>query len=575
MAISTHPGQPHPAMTKSGFRKIVKTCELARADNLDYAWVDTCCIDKSSSAELSEAINSMFQWYKAAAICYAHLSDLPNGDNLAENLHRCRWFTRGWCLQELIAPRDVLFLDGDWRLVGSKTSPKIRSLVSGITMIADAVLLDPEGLHKIAVAQKMSWAANRETTRIEDMAYCLLGIFDINMPMLYGEGNKAFRRLQEEIIKRSNDLSIFAWNVEGPDAGATPSPPPPKITPAHLVNLFAESPRDFVGCHFLQKRPSSVQRNYSFSMTNNGLLFSGADFHLDFSHGLFALVLSDPAFYHPINASRWLVLKRVGFNKFARVRYPGHSRGFKGCEATAAASRDSSDLEVYVIPDTRDVDFDHHRPTKPDTDSLLEYVYLHSRLAGNARANIYSSVLDMSPKEWWDASLCAFVFPINIYGIPRGYVKFDGANFLRARGMSSGAPRVGDFYLIWELRYKMGNMHTTLTSSSRDTISREAKRDPDLRLKLYREDEWTCLPRITRAGVNYSSNWLDPSGKLNPAYVGHGVLALGPGHVKVNAGFLNVPLLDGRWPCIDVSYEMGAPRPLELTDATPQDQGGA
>ncbi|KAK0655719.1 hypothetical protein B0T16DRAFT_424448 [Cercophora newfieldiana] len=161
---------------------ILKTCEIAQSEGHGYAWVDTCCIDKSSSAELTEAINSMFKWYQNAKVCYAFLSDFPASADSNEALEICRWFTRGWTLQELIAPRDVTFFRQDW------TKP----------------------LRSIAVAQKMSWAAFRETTRVEDMAYSLLGIFDVNMPMLYGEGEKAFRRLQEEIIRSTSDLSILA-----------------------------------------------------------------------------------------------------------------------------------------------------------------------------------------------------------------------------------------------------------------------------------------------------------------------------------------------------------------------------
>jgi len=103
----------HPARQRSGFRKIHKTCELARAEGIGYAWIDTCCIDRSSSAELSEAINSMIRWYQSAEICFAYLSNLTPGsqNSLKARMAGCKWFTRGWCLQELIAPREVVFLD--------------------------------------------------------------------------------------------------------------------------------------------------------------------------------------------------------------------------------------------------------------------------------------------------------------------------------------------------------------------------------------------------------------------------------------------------------------------------------
>ncbi|KAF4843633.1 Vegetative incompatibility protein HET-E-1 [Colletotrichum siamense] len=198
-----------------GFQKIRMTCQLAASDGIKYAWVDTCCIDKSNSAELSEAINSMYRWYQKAEVCYAYLSDLhlpasiPEDTEVSVSLLRgCRWFSRGWTLQELIAPADVLFYQHDWCHVGSK--------IEWCEALSEVVGIDSEALggydpKRYSIAERMSWAAGRETTREEDKAYCLLGIFDINMPMLYGEGEKAFRRLQEEIIRTGYDVSIFAW----------------------------------------------------------------------------------------------------------------------------------------------------------------------------------------------------------------------------------------------------------------------------------------------------------------------------------------------------------------------------
>jgi len=168
------------------FSKIVKSCELAKNDGYDYIWIDTCCIDKSSSAELSEAINSMYLWYSKAAICYAYLSDVESREAEDPELvfwsfKKSRWFTRGWTLQELIAPSDMVFLSKDWRKVGDKD--RFRSLLSEITSIDPDVLRDHSARSRISVARKMSWAAKRSTTRVEDRAYSLLGIFDVNMPL--------------------------------------------------------------------------------------------------------------------------------------------------------------------------------------------------------------------------------------------------------------------------------------------------------------------------------------------------------------------------------------------------------
>ncbi|KAH8894615.1 HET-domain-containing protein, partial [Thozetella sp. PMI_491] len=204
--------------SKAGYHKIVATCDQARRDGHRYAWVDTCCIDKTSSAELTEAINSMFGWYKQSQVCYAHLSDFtldaahsPSDERFSADLSQCRWFTRGWCLQELLAPRQLRFFDRYWQEIGEKNT--LRGLISKITGIPEAVLVVPpkREIQDYPIAARISWIAKRRTTRIEDMSYGLLGILNVNMPMLYGEGQGAFLRLQEEIMRKYNDLSVFAW----------------------------------------------------------------------------------------------------------------------------------------------------------------------------------------------------------------------------------------------------------------------------------------------------------------------------------------------------------------------------
>ncbi|EHA50667.1 HET domain-containing protein [Pyricularia oryzae 70-15] len=226
-------GEPSRFNDRASFSKIQGCCRQAVRDGLGYVWVDTCCIDKTSSAELSEAINSMFRWYRKAAFCYAYLADvtspLVDKDNAASVAERsghggkvriasayqiyqsCRWFTRGWTLQELIAPGEVIFFDVKWRRIGSKSED--LSDIEKITGIGRRFLQDVEELQRASVAQRMSWASKRRTTRREDRAYCLLGIFGINMPLLYGEGDRAFIRLQEEIMKDSDDQSLFAWGL--------------------------------------------------------------------------------------------------------------------------------------------------------------------------------------------------------------------------------------------------------------------------------------------------------------------------------------------------------------------------
>ncbi|KAH9908937.1 HET-domain-containing protein [Xylariomycetidae sp. FL2044] len=248
------------ASKNRGFEKIKRTCSLALERGLRYAWVDTCCIDKTSSAELSESINSMFKWYQNAAVCFAFLSDLKSDVSFEDGFHvdRCRWLTRGWTLQELIAPQNVEFYDETWSLKARK-SVEYTDIISRATGVDVEVLLDSSRLSQVLVARRMSWASHRETTRVEDQAYCLLGIFDINMPMLYGEREKAFMRLQEEIARQSTDLSLFAWRAD-------------ESSEQRFRGIFAKAPNEFARCSRMCKEiPSARAFGQGFVLTNNGL----------------------------------------------------------------------------------------------------------------------------------------------------------------------------------------------------------------------------------------------------------------------------------------------------------------
>ncbi|KAF2633519.1 HET-domain-containing protein [Macroventuria anomochaeta] len=242
---------------KAGYAKICFCGEQAAADGLEYFWVDTCCIDKSSSAELSESVNSMYQWYMNAAVCYVFLADLPSQSLIESGFQYCRWFTRGWTLQELLAPTVVKLYDMEWNFIGTKVD--FAKTICNATGIPVQLLLGHTALSDTSIAMRMSWAAHRQTTRIEDIAYCLLGIFEVNMPLIYGEGMRAFRRLQEEIIKRNNDLTIFAWD----------------ILPGfkqQFVGLFAPSPIAFSGSSGIVPFSDDFA---NFSVTNRGLFLTG------------------------------------------------------------------------------------------------------------------------------------------------------------------------------------------------------------------------------------------------------------------------------------------------------------
>ncbi|KAK5675325.1 hypothetical protein LTS10_012091 [Elasticomyces elasticus] len=315
--LTFHGVQNPESSTWPSFEKVRRTCQLAFENDLDYVWIDTCCIDKSSSAELSEAINSMFQWYQSATICYALLSDFEGTNSMAgirtddmnflegvAKLKKCRWFSRGWCLQELIAPVVLQFYNEDWVFLSTKHD--WANLLSEVTGIPSSMLhwlpfwrygrgySNPPGssmdflrraLQEFSIAQRMSWAAKRQTSRLEDVAYSLLGIFGINMTLLYGEGDNAFLRLQEEIIKRSTDHSILAWDYSS------------LSTRSRLSALLAEHPHEFSLCNNVLARDPHPRHAFKtgFDLTNQGLRITFPIVHSpgDFDWGVLNCTLTD------------------------------------------------------------------------------------------------------------------------------------------------------------------------------------------------------------------------------------------------------------------------------------------
>lgn len=257
-------------------RRRAGPCKCVDPVGINWAWVDTVCIDKTSSSELQENIASMFQIYKKAALCFAYLADVQNSNdknnpNVPAEFATSRWFTRGWTVQELIGPRDVHFYDCNWTGLGSRDD--LLKIITERTGIASTILrfgpvhqiskeewsrFTGENAHhypssradasverrstqfSASAAQIFSWVAKRQTTRDEDLAYCLLGLLDVAMPLLYGEGiRKAFRRLQEEVLRQSNDFSLLTW--QRPDEGLLPVSERPGV--------LALTPRDFEHCN--------------------------------------------------------------------------------------------------------------------------------------------------------------------------------------------------------------------------------------------------------------------------------------------------------------------------------------
>ncbi|PMD33596.1 HET-domain-containing protein [Hyaloscypha variabilis F] len=201
--------------SKAGYRKIRFCGEQAALDGLQYFWVDTCCIDKTNAVELQRSINSMFRWYKNATKCYVYFSDVSIPEDKVENnsnlnvesvLRVARWFTRGWTLQELLAPSSVEFFSADYKRLGDKSS--LEPLIHAITGILVEALRGYD-LKNFSVDERVSWVAKRETKHEEDIAYSLFGFFGIFLPLIYGEGREhALQRLREEVNRHAKNHEL-------------------------------------------------------------------------------------------------------------------------------------------------------------------------------------------------------------------------------------------------------------------------------------------------------------------------------------------------------------------------------
>ncbi|MCJ1351809.1 MAG: hypothetical protein MMC33_001793 [Icmadophila ericetorum] len=240
------------ARTGLGYEKIVK-CKSGTS-NYDYFWIDTCCVDKTSSAELSEAINSMYLWYEKAAVCYVYLSDVQFTDPI-ETFKQSRWFTRGWMLQELIAPATVVFFSKDWERISEKR--ECLNIINDITAVPGRLLSSQAEPFEFSVAERMSWASNRLTTRVEDEAYSLMGLFGVE-PVI---GNHQFTGLLAQRLKSfassRNIHSMGIWG-KGNVVGVTNRGIHLKL---YLIPTEGDDPRDFVahlGCWYDSQREYTV-----------------------------------------------------------------------------------------------------------------------------------------------------------------------------------------------------------------------------------------------------------------------------------------------------------------------------
>ncbi|ETS75784.1 hypothetical protein PFICI_12728 [Pestalotiopsis fici W106-1] len=402
---------------KAGYQKIMRACEIASYRGYEYLWCDTNCIDKASSSELSEAINSMFAWYQQASDAFAYLVDVEpfsaafverlaaveqhlkveqgqeNFEFLlkyfnmeiseeraatelgeddtdpastrssgylnyadarqahtfdVQSLENSRWFTRSWTLQELLAPKSLTLYARDWTPIAGKQA--LSPILSVVTGIDEDCIKGKTPISQYSISHRLSWAAGREATREEDVAYSLLGLCDINMPLLYGEGTKAFRRLQQEIIQTSADESIFAWE-------------PPitvlKQNNTEIMPLLAPSPSVFRSTTLSSKaaRPSGMP----YFPTNAGLSINLPILRTYKKDLFFAGLNCGPS----DNQQTWLPLTLQGpdgHNQYARIR------SSRGGIILPRQQHSIQEREALLIHDFNWKFHDPRFPIRPDID---------------------------------------------------------------------------------------------------------------------------------------------------------------------------------------------------------------
>lgn len=212
------PGHIRREICNRSRKTVERACVQARTAGISWLWNYATCVDRYSWAAQSEAINSLAQIYRGCEYTIIYLADLVfelvGHETLGERLADCRWFKNIWSIPQIIFSRAAFFFSTDWTQIGTKIS--LLPLISAIIGIDKPALDDSDCLEDYSIAKRMSWASRMTTTRTEDSAYALLGLFDVSLPIIHGEGQKAFFKLQEEILKDTNDFSLFAWDSPVP-----------------------------------------------------------------------------------------------------------------------------------------------------------------------------------------------------------------------------------------------------------------------------------------------------------------------------------------------------------------------
>ncbi|OAX35521.1 hypothetical protein K503DRAFT_364265 [Rhizopogon vinicolor AM-OR11-026] len=200
----------------SGIAKSQSFCKTARDAGYRWAWIDTCCIDQTNNVEVQQSVNSMFLWYRHAALTIIYLSDVPRSSKSGA-LAMSIWNKRGWTVQEFLAPKVVLFYQHDWTLYLDDRSPNHKDCPAIMRELGDATGIDAQALGAFypgmrGARDKLQWVSRRVTTLQEDVAYSLFGIFDVHLAVIYGEKkHNALGRLLQEVVAQSGDITCLDW----------------------------------------------------------------------------------------------------------------------------------------------------------------------------------------------------------------------------------------------------------------------------------------------------------------------------------------------------------------------------
>jgi len=326
-----------------GYDKLVKFCEKASEYGCRLAWSDTCCINKDSSTELEEAIRTMFKWYRDAHICIAFLADTTSVDDLHEDV----WFTRGWTLQELLAPQRMKFYGRDWKPLTSDVNDKENMELMPALSRATRIPLDDLRHFQPGttnVHQKMMWASTRTTTRIEDVAYSLIGIFDVTMMIAYGEGKRAFYRLMEAIVHKCDEWQIFAWaGPSSSDSAAFPDSPRGYLPLDPVASNDARLPSTVIpldDLHHFQPVTANVHQKMMWASTRTTTRIEDVAYSLIVTM-MIAYGEGKRAFHRLMEAivqkcDEWQIFAWAGPSSFDSAAFPDSPRGYLPLDPVAS-----------------------------------------------------------------------------------------------------------------------------------------------------------------------------------------------------------------------------------------------